>query len=644
MFAVVAIFVLIGTLVVHTGQAKAYYSQDLVVNGGFENDPVGTGWLQQPPDSNIGAFTPIVWHGGSRGALMGRLNTMDFIQQDVVVPSGITSATFSGWYALYSSEYLSGYDGYVMWAFNKNDTTEEFCLIIKDPVIDGAPGTWTNLSCDVTAAQGKTMRIVLGTINDASDQTIVLVDDIKVNIEKPDLTAPTTVLSVSPSAPNGNNSYYTVIPTITLSVSDDVGGSGVDKPYYTWDGGALIPYAGPFAAPEGTHTLSYISSDVAGNAEVTKTASFKVDVTKPVLTLVGSSIVSVSAGSTYTDSGVSASDNLDAAIASRVSVTNTVNTAKVGTYTVTYNVSDEAGNAATPVTRTVQVVDSTKPIITIIGNNPLTVDKYSTYTDAGATASDSVDGDITSKITAVSTVNTSIVGEYSVMYSVTDANGNATSVERTVKVISKGRVLGDETVLPKITTLKQSKNKYSLITLSGKTVKVQPFEKSYKGKIWAMRVNFGEDLGSLYLFAPTDTYAKSAIKVYGPKGTLLKTVKPFGGFSKSGFNLDIAIEPLNDVVYLVVGTRKAGTTAVIYEVSSTGLKSVNSVKAGKTPGNVMVKFLKLYSNQNGLATAVNKSSSTQKVWKLNSTANKYLQDKTFSMKQLKISGNTIKLK
>jgi hypothetical protein len=321
-----------------------------------------------------------------------------------------------------------------------------------------------------------------------------------------------------------------------------------------------------------------------------------------------------------------------------------VNTAKVGTYSVTYNVSDEAGNAATAVTRTVQVVDSTKPIITMTGSNPATVDKNTVYIDAGATASDMVDGDVTSKIITTSTVNTAIVGTYVVTYSVTDASGNTIAADRTVKVISKGRVLGDETALAVITTLTQSKNKYSLVTLAGKTIKVQPFDKSYTGKIWAKRINFGVNIGSLYVFAPIDQYAKGVIKVYGPKGTLLQTIKPFGKFSPSGFNLDIVIEPLNDVVYLAVGAKKAGTTAVIYEVSATGLKSVNSVKVNKKTGNVMVKFLKLYTDQYGVVTAVDGSAKTLMVWKLNPTTNKFTQDKTYSLKKLKISGNTIKLK
>jgi hypothetical protein len=45
----------------------------------------------------------------------------------------------------------------------------------------------------------------------------------------------------------------------------------------------------------------------------------------------------------------------DGDITSRIVVTNTVNNALLGTYTVTYAVSDLSGNAATPVTRTVNV-------------------------------------------------------------------------------------------------------------------------------------------------------------------------------------------------------------------------------------------------------------------------------------------------
>src|SRR5207249_5242882 len=109
------------------------------------------------------------------------------------------------------------------------------------------------------------------------------------------------------------------------------------------------------------------------------------------------------------------------------------------TYTVTYNVSDTAGNAATQVTRTVNVGDTTPPVITLRGSTSVSVEIGSTYTDAGATASDNVDGNITSKIVTFNPVNTALVGTYTVTYNVSDAAGNAaTQVTRTVNVVHTG--------------------------------------------------------------------------------------------------------------------------------------------------------------------------------------------------------------
>ena len=62
-------------------------------------------------------------------------------------------------------------------------------------------------------------------------------------------------------------------------------------------------------------------------------------------------------------------------------VVNNVDTSTVGEYTVTYNVSDDAGNAATEVTRTVNVTDTTAPVITLVGDAQITVEVGSTYTD-----------------------------------------------------------------------------------------------------------------------------------------------------------------------------------------------------------------------------------------------------------------------
>ena len=79
------------------------------------------------------------------------------------------------------------------------------------------------------------------------------------------------------------------------------------------------------------------------------------DLTPPTITLKGAASVTLTVGDTYTDAGATASDALDGDLTAKIVTTNPVNTAQVGDYTVTYNVKDTSGNAATPVTRTVTV-------------------------------------------------------------------------------------------------------------------------------------------------------------------------------------------------------------------------------------------------------------------------------------------------
>ena len=78
--------------------------------------------------------------------------------------------------------------------------------------------------------------------------------------------------------------------------------------------------------------------------------------------------------------------------------------------------------------------EATKPTITIIGDNPKTIIKGEAYIDAGATAVDSSGASLT-VVTTTDNVNTSLVGDYSVVYSATDGQGNSTTATRVVKVI-----------------------------------------------------------------------------------------------------------------------------------------------------------------------------------------------------------------
>ena len=79
--------------------------------------------------------------------------------------------------------------------------------------------------------------------------------------------------------------------------------------------------------------------------------------------------------------------------------------------------------------------DTTAPIITILGNNPLTQCVGVPYTDPGATASDDKDGDLTSKIQVTIAVDVSVEGTGHVTYEVSDTAGNKASATRTDNVI-----------------------------------------------------------------------------------------------------------------------------------------------------------------------------------------------------------------
>ncbi|HEX2901356.1 MAG TPA: DUF5011 domain-containing protein [Bacteroidia bacterium] len=87
--------------------------------------------------------------------------------------------------------------------------------------------------------------------------------------------------------------------------------------------------------------------------------------------------------------------------------------------------------------------DVTKPVITLIGDNPMTVPLGGTFSDPGATATDDVDGDLTSGIAASGTVDVDAPGAYTRSYVVSDAAGNAGTATRTVNVVlTRDAILG----------------------------------------------------------------------------------------------------------------------------------------------------------------------------------------------------------
>ncbi|MCP4644116.1 MAG: DUF5011 domain-containing protein, partial [bacterium] len=191
------------------------------------------------------------------------------------------------------------------------------------------------------------------------------------------------------------------------------------------------------SAIAGDHTVTYDVSDAAGNDAIQLVRTVRVlPSTPPVITLNGASQIDIQLDGTYTELGATALDNVDGDVTALISVVGVVEVAIPGTYTLTYTVSDAAGNAATPAARTVRVIDHIPPELTLVGPSPTLIEQFTFYVDAGATASDNWDGDITSSIVTVNPVNPGAVGAYTVTYNVSDAAGNAAQqLSRAVHVL-----------------------------------------------------------------------------------------------------------------------------------------------------------------------------------------------------------------
>jgi len=81
------------------------------------------------------------------------------------------------------------------------------------------------------------------------------------------------------------------------------------------------------------------------------------------------------------------------------------------------------------------IPDTTSPTITLTGSSTINLTVGDTFADPGATATDNIDGDITSSIITSGTLDTSSTGSYTISYSISDATGNSASVTRTVVVV-----------------------------------------------------------------------------------------------------------------------------------------------------------------------------------------------------------------
>lgn len=151
------------------------------------------------------------------------------------------------------------------------------------------------------------------------------------------------------------------------------------------------------------------------------------DTLAPVITLNGEDSVQLECGlDSYVELGATALDQCDGAL-DPILTGSVVDTGLVGTYLVTYDVIDGVPLPADQAVRTVDVVDTTGPVITLLSTDPVVLDGGASYAEAGATAWDACLGDIAPESIVIDNgvVNTGVIGTYQVSYTAVDGYGNA---------------------------------------------------------------------------------------------------------------------------------------------------------------------------------------------------------------------------
>lgn len=268
----------------------------------------------------------------------------------------------------------------------------------------------------------------------------------------------------------------TVVTVALTSGISEGGATGDTTPTFAWnaesgatftcsvDGGAAVACTSPYtlsALSDGAHTFTLVTTDIAGNTN-TLVRSFTVD---SLLDAVAPQLTSVTMQSNFTTTtrartGDRITLNLRAneTIATPVvtilghSVTpstfsdpafyfatyDVVSGDSEGNVTFTIDFQDTTGNIGTQVTSTTDssevVIDRTAPTFTLVGDNPLVLERGGAFIDPGATAYDAHDGSLT--VSSSGDVDVNTAGSYTRTYTAIDVSGNQATTTRTVELLA----------------------------------------------------------------------------------------------------------------------------------------------------------------------------------------------------------------
>ncbi|MBO4204719.1 ThuA domain-containing protein [Micromonospora echinofusca] len=238
-----------------------------------------------------------------------------------------------------------------------------------------ADGTnWTTFESLTNTVVGATPKVGLFTLGASQTASkTASFDYFRLTTPPSDAAAPVTTATVDGTA---NGGWYTGPVTVTLTATDNAGGSGVARTEYQLDDATgWTAYTGPVAVSgDGTHQVRFRSVDKADNVEATKSVDVRIDATAPVTTAsfappndngwqAGRTPVTLTA--TDAGSGVTGLEwSLDGG--PWTPYTEPVDVSGDGQHELLYRATDAAGNVET-LKSAILKIDGTRPTVIVAG-------------------------------------------------------------------------------------------------------------------------------------------------------------------------------------------------------------------------------------------------------------------------------------
>lgn len=253
--------------------------------------------------------------------------------------------------------------------------------------------------------------------------------------------------------------------------------------------------------------------------------------------------------------------------------------AKEGVYNLAYRINDGKG---TLLTRKVIVVNSKEieklyPTISLIGDKEIVLDEGAIYIEKGAVATDEIDKNITNKISVTNNIDVNKIGDYEVIYTITNSSGYSNSTTRKVKIISKNST----TVLKLELNTSEPTNQDVIISL-----KIEGADHSYvklpdQTTSEEKELTYKVSSNGVYNFVTYDKYNKTAsfdiavenIDKEPPNGSCNAQVYPtYTNISVTGSTNDI----ISEYSYIINGVATAFNKLNTYKYNKTSIKSIET--------------------------------------------------------------------